>query len=369
MVKDLVKVLSINSQANLNSPIGRDINFEIEDTIKFSDGYESSSEILVSFYDQDDDGVIDDPEIFGDVVGDETVDSYIHFKEVIGNNGSVEYQLIDELILNRRRESDVDLSDTETYPLGQLIYFYDSSENRVKRVTTTNTGSRTLTLASEYRGNKGRKNLKFQYIHNASSNRRIDPSASNIIDIYLLTRSYDESFRQYVSGALTVMPEAPTTESLRISFGANLGAIKAISDEIIYHPVKYKILFGNNADDKLKAQFKVVKNPNKVINDNDLKVRVINAINEFFNVDNWDFGDRFYLSELTTYILNQTAPDISNLIILPRQTTQSFGSLFEIQSNPDEIFVSSAKVDDVEVVSAINAAEVRANPATIINET
>jgi hypothetical protein len=112
-----------------------------------------------------------------------------------------------------------------------------------------------------------------------------------------------------------------------------------------------------------------VKNASKTVNDNDLKVRIITAINDFFDINNWDFGDRFYLSELITYILNSTAPDISNLVIIPRQTGQSFGSLFEIQSSPDEILISGATVDDVEVVSAITATEVRADPNSIVTTT
>jgi hypothetical protein len=137
--------------------------------------------------------------------------------------------------------------------------------------------------------------------------------------------------------------------------------IKTISDEIIYHPVNYKILFGSNAESAVQASFKVVKNSNKSINNNDLKVRIITAINSFFDVNNWDFGDRFYIGELTTFVINEVAPDISNLIIFPRQPNQSFGSLFEIQSLPDEIFVSGATVDDIDIVPAITTAEIRSS--------
>jgi hypothetical protein len=129
------------------------------------------------------------------------------------------------------------------------------------------------------------------------------------------------------------------------------------------------VLFGAIADEKLQAQFKVVKNPNKTINDNDLKVRIVTAINEFFDITYWDFGDRFYLGELTTYILNSVSPDISNIIIVPKQATQSFGSLFEIQSKHDEILVSGATVDNIDIVTAISATEVRASSTTITSST
>jgi len=164
-------------------------------------------------------------------------------------------------------------------------------------------------------------------------------------------------FRKYLAGAIA-KPEAPNSDTLRISFGASLNQIKSVSDEIIYHPVNYKVLFGATAEASLQAQFKVVKNPNKTINDNDLKVRIINAINTFFDVANWDFGDRFYLGELITYITNAVSPDLSNLVIVPRQPSQTFGSLFEIQSRNDEIFVSGARVDDIVIISSITASSV-----------
>ena len=364
-LKDNLSNFTIDSVLNIlkqNQTIQHDIVFEIDDTIKFDDGYESTKEIKIAFSDKDTDGVIDDPEAFDDIVNGNIEETFIFFKQETDNNGTVDYVLVtDETINVAQREIDVDV---EGLPAGTLYYFYDTTEDRVKRLNSLGLWD----LALEYKGVKGRKDLKFQYIHNASVDRRIDPSSSNIIDIFLLTRSYDTTFRQYLAGA-TTMPVPPTTESLRVSFGSKLGAIKSVSDEIIYHPVQYKVLFGQTAEDKLKAQFKVVKNPNKTINDNDLKVRIVTAINEFFDVDNWDFGDRFYLGELITYILNRVSPDVSNLVIVPRQTDQVFGSLFEVQSNANEIFVSGATVDDILIVTAINAAEIGADPTTIVNAT
>ena len=71
-----------------------------------------------------------------------------------------------------------------------------------------------------------------------------------------------------------------------------------------------------------------------------------------FALENWDFGDVFHFAELSTYIMNQVAPDIVNLVIVPKQEAQAFGSLFEIKSESDEIFISGATVDDVEVIDA-----------------
>lgn len=366
VAKDQVKILGINTASDLISPLVNDVVFEIDDTIKFDDGYESTDKVKIAFGDSDADGVIDNPESFEKVVGEDLDLNYLFFNETLDNYGSTVYELIDTETTPIRvyqKESLITSfdfwPDTEDEMIdGELVYFYDANEDRVKRVDLT---TNTLVLESSYTANIGRKGIKFQYIHNASDDRRIDPSVSNIIDVFLLTRSYDIDYRRYLSGGSFVKPERPTTDSLSRSYGSSLNLIKSISDEIVFHPVKYKILFGAEADTKVQAKFKVVKNPSRSVNDNNLKVRIISAINSFFSVDNWDFGDRFYLSELTTYILGQVSPDVSNLVIVPRQTDQGFGSLFEIQSQPDEIFISGAKVDDVEIVSAITTSEVGNN--------
>jgi hypothetical protein len=369
VVKDQITVLGINTAKDFITQLRKDVPFEVSDTIKFDDGYESTSEIKLSFRDSDDDGVIDNPESFENIVGLNQDLNFLFFLSSNDIYGTKIRTLIDnstDLILIRPKEAGIDFNDTASYPDQQLIYFYDSAEDIVKRVDRA---TNTLIIANEYTAAIGRRNLKFQYLHNASVDRRIDPSTSNIIDIYLLIRNYDESYRVYLAGGTTVEPVAPTSEALRTTFGAALSSIKSISDDIIYHPVKYKTLFGSKAEPQLQAVFKIVKNQSRSINDNDLKVRVITAINDFFDINNWDFGDRFYMGELTTYILNTVAPDLANIVIVPRQPAQSFGSLFEIQSRSDEILISAATVDDIEIVTAITASEVGASINSMVSTT
>jgi len=364
--KDQVNVLGINTDYTNTSMLNNDYAFEITDTILYDDGYESTKAIKLAFKDSDDDGVIDDPEAFERIVGADLQLNYLFFKQEKDQYGTSVYNYVDNTnntILIYQKESLINVNDFND---GQLIYFYDINENRVKSVDRT---TNTLRLQSAYKAVIGRSNLKFQYTHSASEDRRIDPSVTNIIDLYILTRAYDTTYRNYLVNPVGDPPDEPTSDDLRISFGTGLNAIKSISDEIIYHPVKYKVLFGGTATEKLRAVFKVVKNPNKVINDNNLKVRIINAINTFFDINNWDFGDRFYLSELTTFVVNSASPDITNFVIIPRQESQVFGSLFEIQSRPDEIFVSGATVDDVEIVTSITAAEIRAGANSVVSST
>ena len=211
--------------------------------------------------------------------------------------------------------------------------------------------------------------MKFQYVHSADESNRIDPSASNIIDVYMLTQSYDTQFRKYLAGTLSAKPLPPSVDNLFQQYGQNINNVKAISDEVIYHPVKYKILFGSHAEENLQATFKVVKNTENVINDNDIKVRIVEAINRYFSLQNWDFGETFHFTELATYVMNTLAPDVVNFLIVPKQGTQSFGSLYEIKSENDEIFVSDATVTDVEVIDSVTASRIQASGSVITAST
>ena len=49
------------------------------------------------------------------------------------------------------------------------------------------------------------------------------------------------------------------------------------------------------------------------------------------------------------------------MVIVPRSNSQAFGSLFQIQSKSDEIFVSSATVDNVEIIDSVTASNLQAS--------
>ena len=112
----------------------------------------------------------------------------------------------------------------------------------------------------------------------------------------------------------------------------------------------------------------MVKNTRTNVSDAVIKTRVIAAINEFFALDNWDFGDPFYFTELAAYVHNQLAPDLLTVVIVPNQTGQSFGSLFQIDSAADEIFISGATVDDVSIITALGANQLAAS-GTVVTST
>ena len=101
------------------------------------------------------------------------------------------------------------------------------------------------------------------------------------------------------------------------------------------------------------------------ISDSEIKTSVINAINTYFDINNWDFGESFYFSELSAYLHAELSPEISSIIIVPSDTSSSFGNLYQINAEPDEIAISCATVDDIDIISAITASQLNQSRAGV----
>jgi hypothetical protein len=211
----------------------------------------------------------------------------------------------------------------------------------------------------DYTAKVGRQDIFFQYRHNSPNYRRIDPSPNNIIDLYLLTKQYATDYAAWIrdSSNKVTSPTAPSPETLRLEFN-QLENYKSITDTIIYNSAKFKPIFGAKAAQNLQAIFKVVKNPNVVISDNEIKTSLIAAINAYFDIANWDFGETFYFSELSAYLHSTMAPNIASVLIVPSSETSAFGSLLQINAEYNEIITSAATVDNVQIISAITAAQI-----------
>ena len=85
---------------------------------------------------------------------------------------------------------------------------------------------------------------------------------------------------------------------------------------------------------------------------------MIAAINTYFALSNWDFGETFYFSELSAYLHSTLAPNIASVVIVPASESSAFGSLMQINAEYNEIIVSAATVDNVQIISAITAAQI-----------
>jgi len=312
------------------------------------DGYIDTKKVIITFAEVD--NVITDPDTFDNVIGSDSLISlqnqYIILEKYTLDQGQDDYRYVTNnskvIILPTAPSSFSNYAD------GQYFYFVDTDY-----VAKLNSSTSSLTPTLDYKVFVGRSNLKFQYRHNASEANRIDPGVSNIMDVFVLTMGYDILFRQWLNNVVLVKPLPPSTDELNNTFAPKLNLIKSISDEIIYHPAKYKVLFGAKAEPHLQAQFKVIVNSSLVISDNDVKTQILTAMNAFFALDNWDFGDTFYFTEMAAYITQQLSPAIVNFVIVPTATTLASGGLFEISAGPDEIFISGATINNIDIVSAI----------------
>jgi hypothetical protein len=350
-IKDVIRVLGINTEPNSSNPFTYDRDWEITEEFRGLDGYVDSKKIQLSFADTDDDGIVDDPTLFEQLVEE---DSYIVLEKYTISQGQEDYRYVDNTdsaVLTIVENED----QARSYGAEAGRYFYIKNKDVVRKVSAAAVLEPTL----DYKVYRGRDKIKFQYIHNADYESRIDPGITNLIDIYVLSKQYDIEFRQWLTDNLNKEPLPPSTDFLFNLLSPDLNRIKSLSDEVIYHPVKYKVLFGSKASSDVQAVFKIVKNSEVVVSDNDVKTQVLDAINEFFALENWEFGDNFYFSELSAYVMNRVSPNLVNFTIVPRQSGLTFGSLYEIRSEKDQIFINGASIDDIEIISTITASAIK----------
>jgi hypothetical protein len=350
-VHDQVKVLKVNSNP--------DNTWYIYKNIIEVDGYENPNKMLVTFPDADSDGIPDNPELFELIVAPSisVANKYVYFQATSGYDNFVKQIPFNNALIDATYETLRAVRiNAALYKNGQL--FYIAPENKFYQLIVTG-AAYTLTLVNKYTAKIGRQDIYFQYRHNSPNYRRIDPSPNNIIDLYLLTKQYATDYTSWIRDTTNTLvePTAPSVASLGTEFSI-LENYKSLTDTIIYNPAKFKPIFGSKAPSALQATFKVVKNPRIVVSDNDIKTSVIAAINAYFEVSNWDFGETFYFSELSAYLHSVLAPNIASITIVPASLSGTFGSLLQINAEYNEIIISAATVDNIQIISAITAAQI-----------
>lgn len=351
---DTINILKYNTKPDTELspvPFGTTEKLAIYDSVIERDGYQNTSRIKVSFDSSESNGVPSNLDFFTEIVAPlvNPTSKLVFYETSTGEeipvpSGTIvqEYTILADIEANKNSFAD-----------GTI--FYASTDNKFYQLTISG-GIGTVAVVTNYIYYVGRQDLAFQYIHNAANNRRIDPSPNNIIDLYVLTSDYNDSYQAWVSDTTgkIVEPSAPTSEDLRLQF-QDLETYKMISDTLIFNSATFKPLFGSKADPSLQANFKVVKNSSTTISDTEIKVRLVTALNTYFAVDNWDFGETFYYTELSAYLHKELAPYVSSIVLVPSNETQKFGSLFQIVAQPDELFANAATVDNVTIIAAITS--------------
>jgi hypothetical protein len=331
-----------------------------------SDGYINDFEVEVASIDVNDRTIINDPDFFTTITGyqpnSSNIGIYTFFELVEDAISLSRYQIIPSTSVNYvyATKTQIEVVKYE-YPEGQLFYAY--SENKFYtsiQDDTVNTPFYVLVEQPQYSIQYGRQGLQFQYRHNSNNTTRIDPATTNIIDLYLVTQSYYTQYQNWIQDTTGTIsePNKPTINELNQSYG-KLQDYKMLSDSLIPNSVIFKPLFGAKAAPALRATVKVVKAANTNASNSEIRSAVLSSMNSYFNINNWNFGDTFYFSELSAYLHDQLGEIISSVVLVPNNPTQSFGDLYEIKCAPYEIFQNAATASDVQVIAALTPAELQ----------
>jgi hypothetical protein len=341
---------------SVGGKLDKTVSLAVVDNASEQDGYVDNKKIKVSTFDSDEDGMPDYPLSIDELVQDTTNSkNYIFLENYTDFDSYVYYKLI-TTIMQRTT-----LTNSGIEFLTTTNKFYN---NGVLQTTTGSEGAYTTTIGEKtYKAYVGRSHytpngvsdpMFFQWKHTAPRDQRIDPSISNIIELLVLTTAYYDDVTSWSANekAIEEFPAEPTVQELNEMFSSSLNSYKAIGDQIIYTPARFKLLFGPTAQSTLQGKFKIVKAPGASITDNEIKAKVVTAIDTFFSIGNWNFGESFYYTELCAYIHSQLSTQMSSVVIVGSDAESIFGDLFEIVSDANELFYSTATVDNIEIVNA-----------------
>lgn len=155
----------------------------------------------------------------------------------------------------------------------------------------------------------------------------------------------------------------PTLDELNTAY-QGLNDYKMLSDNIVLNSVTFKPLFGEKAAQQLRATIKVIRAQGSTASTSEIKSAVVTEMNNYFSIDKWNFGDTFYFSELAAYLHKQLGSIISSVVLVPLDVQKSFGDLYEIRSQPNEIFVNAATIANIDVIEALTSTNLRTAPGS-----
>jgi hypothetical protein len=359
-------VLAVNTKPDSTESLPGDIYTTIIGQPVESDGYVDDFQILVSYRDADSDGVPDNPDFFNEIVAPDVNSNLklVFLQQTVDFDNLQRYLLVEPGVVNSDYPTYDDIETNKfQYSPGQYFYAYDEETFWLLSLTTA--GTLTLTQQTDWIARTGRQSLYFQYRHNAPLSSRIDPGTSNIIDLYIVTLAYYTAYQNWLrdTTGTVVEPNIPTINELSTAY-QGLQDYKMISDNIVMNSVIFKPLFGPKAASSLQASIKVIRASNSTASTSEIKSAVLSAMNDYFSIDKWNFGDTFYFSELAAYLHQQLGTIISSVVLVPQDTQKYFGDLYEIRAEPSEIFANAATVDNIDVIEALTSTNLRTAPGS-----
>ena len=367
-IRDFINVLAVNTKPDSSSPLPGDIFTTIIGQPVESDGYVDDFQVLISYRDSDSDGVPDNPDFFNEIVAPDINPNLklVFLQRTVDFDNLQRYLLAEPGVVNSDYPTydNIELVKFQYSP-GQVFYAY--SDELFFTLTVNTAGVRVITQAAEgdWIARTGRQALYFQYRHNSPLTNRIDPGTTNIIDLYVVTQAYYTAYQNWITDTTgTVLePSMPTIDELSTEY-QGLNEYKMISDNIILNSVVFKPLFGPKAAKTLQATIKVIRAQNSTASTSEIQSSVLAAMNEYFSIDKWNFGDTFYFSELAAYLHRYLGTIVSSVVLVPLDTQKYFGDMYEVRAEPSEIFVNGATIDNIIVIDALTSTNLRTAPGS-----
>ena len=204
----------------------------------------------------------------------------------------------------------------------------------------------------------GRYPLNFAWFYTTPRLHLVDPAPSNIIDTFIITRAYYQGLQRWLENKTDTIPTPPTPLDLRTAYSELLES-RMISDTVILQTGEIKILFGPRAIPELQANFKVIRPTINNLTDNEVKVKIIETMRTYFDLNYWSFGETFFFTELSAAIHNDLGPEINSIVLVPSFNTNQFGDLFQVQSRENEIFAIDISTTNVEIIDSFTPENIR----------
>lgn len=331
-VTDKIQILKSNLSKNQLLAIGKNQVYDVVNAVYGNDGIENVNALEVVATDNS-----------GSVMsGDTRPDNALQFNQFVDTTTTPQYVYFKKLAAESRA---VAISATDV-PFSIMTTLNSMTPGQAETVD--------VLTDIVYMRKYGRAGLDFLWQHFTPNGNMIDPSTSNIIDIFVLTKGYYDNLLSYVDGVSRIPATPPTPLELRNTY-RHLLSTKMLSDTVVLHPGRVKLLFGDLAGPQLRAKFKVLKSPLSTLGDDQLRAEILDVIREYFSIDNWDFGDVFYATELFALIHQRLPLDVASVVLVPTFSDNSFGNLFVIESSEDEVLQSAATINDIELVESYNA--------------
>jgi hypothetical protein len=118
-----------------------------------------------------------------------------------------------------------------------------------------------------------------------------------------------------------------------------------VSDTVVMHSGRIKFILGQKSDPEDRVVVKVTKSPVARLTNSQIALEIMNVVTRFFDIQNWDFGQTFYTTQLIGLIHQRLATEIVSVAFMKLSDTTKH--VDQIECGMDEILQSCLQIGDI----------------------